>query len=75
MVYTTLTSTSAEAPVSYAAPGDFAGEINIFICHENNIFCFSQIRGACGRKGAAIAMLLLPLKLRSGVDLLRFLRR
>ena len=42
------TSTYAEASVAYAAPGDFAGEINLFICHENIIFCFSQIRGACG---------------------------
>ena len=44
----TVTSTSAEASVAYAAPGDFAGEINIFICHENNIFCLSQSYGACG---------------------------
>ena len=46
--YGTVTSTSAKASVAYAAPGDFAGEINIFICHENSILCFSQIRGGCG---------------------------
>jgi len=48
VVYSTVTSTSAKASAAYEAPGDFAGEINIFIYHENNIFGFSQIYGACG---------------------------
>ena len=38
----TVTSTSAEAYVAYAAPGDFAGGIHIFRCHEQNLFCFRR---------------------------------
>ena len=38
----TVTSASAKASVAYAAPGEFAGEIYIFICHEKNIFCFRR---------------------------------
>ena len=36
------TSASAEVSVAYVAPGDFAGEINIFRCHEKNLFCFRK---------------------------------
>ena len=40
-------SASSEASVAYAAPGDFAGEIDIFLtCHENNIFCFRRFMEA-----------------------------
>ncbi len=38
---------SSEAHVAYAAPGDFAGEIDIFFtCHEKNIFCFRRFMEA-----------------------------
>ncbi len=38
----TVTSASVEASVAYAAPGDFAGKINICRCHEKNLFCFCR---------------------------------
>jgi len=38
----TVTSAYANACVAYAAPGEFAGQIYIFIFHEKNIFCFRR---------------------------------
>ncbi len=38
----TVTSASTKASDAYAAPGEFAGETYIFICHENNMFCFRR---------------------------------
>ena len=42
MVPYSRTSASAKASVAYAAPGDFTGEMDIFICFENRIFCFRR---------------------------------
>ncbi len=42
MVPYSRTSASAKASVTYAAPGDFAGEMDIFICFEKSIFCFRR---------------------------------
>ena len=39
----TITSASViKAFVAYAASGEFAGEIYLFICHEKNRFCFRR---------------------------------
>ena len=40
--WNTVTSTSAKKSIAYAAPGEFAGEIYLFIFHEKNIFCFRR---------------------------------
>ena len=51
MVYSIVTSTSAEASVAYAAPGDFAGEINIFYFIKRKYFVFRRFvePGEAGR--------------------------
>ena len=42
MVPYSRTSASAKKSVAYAAPGEFAGEIYLFICHEKNIIWFRR---------------------------------
>ena len=58
-------STSSEASVAYAAPGDFAGEIVFFLHVMKIIDFFFADSWRLWRRGGPISLLMLTLKSRS----------